>query len=134
MSKFSDLLAKQIVEEGLPVPLRDFRFHEVRKWELDVAWPDSFLVVEVQGGVWSKPGAKRCPHCGQLPRGAHGTGRGIERDIDKMNAAQLTGWDVLLVTPKMVLQGKGLALVKEWFLLEGWGKVDNVWKYKGGLP
>jgi len=115
-------LVAQIVAAGLPAPKEDYRFLPVRKYEMDLAWPGLRLGVEIQGGVWSKPGAKRCPACGQLPRGAHGTGAGIVRDIEKFNLATMTGWRLLLVTPKMVQSGAALALVRQAVVLAGWKK------------
>lgn len=65
----------------LPVPVRQHRFHPVRKWRFDFAWVEDFLAVEIQGGTWTK--------------GGHTTGYGIAADYAKLRTAQRLGWKVL---------------------------------------
>jgi len=70
----------------LPAPVREHRFDEVRQWRFDFAWPDHRVGVEIHGGTWL--GGK----------GAHSSGRGIQRDAEKSRAAQLQDWMVLPFT------------------------------------
>ncbi|MGO8683984.1 MAG: endonuclease domain-containing protein [Thermoleophilia bacterium] len=86
-----DMLAGQIAAHGLPTPRREFRFHPVRKWRFDLAWPEHMLAVEVDGGTWSG--------------GRHTTGAGYQRDVEKFNAAGLAGWTVLHFTAADVRSG-----------------------------
>jgi len=69
----------------LPIPVQEHRFHEVRKFRLDWAWPEHKLGLEVDGGVWTG--------------GAHGRGTGIVRDQEKTNLAATEGWRILRVMP-----------------------------------
>lgn len=73
---------------GVPLPVAEYRFHPVRMWRWDYAWPDHRLALEQDGGVWT--------------RGRHGRGSGIVKDHEKRNAGALLGWRLLLVTPKQL--------------------------------
>lgn len=69
---------------------RNYIFAPPRKFEIDFAWPELKLGVEIQGGVWRKGG------------GAHTGGTAVERDSEKSCLAILNGWTVLPITEKMV--------------------------------
>jgi very-short-patch-repair endonuclease len=69
----------------MPTPTPEFRFHPVRKFRWDWAWPEARLALEVEGGVWSG--------------GAHGRGTGIVRDMEKSTLAAEEGWRIIRVTP-----------------------------------
>ena len=82
------------IQEGLPAPKFEYRFHPDRKWRFDLAWimaetlrhPEIKVAIEVQGGLWKG--------------GAHARGSGIVKDMEKHNAAVCMGWKILLVQPK----------------------------------
>lgn len=84
---------------GLPEPVREHRFHPVRRWRFDFAWPDRKIAVEVDGGTWSG--------------GRHSRGAGYEKDAEKLNTATLDGWRVLRVTSAMVKDGRAIAVVDD---------------------
>ena len=69
----------------LPEPEREVRFHPVRKWRFDFAWPAYRVAVEIDGGTWT----------GQK---SHASGPGIAADIEKSNAAVDLGWRILKFT------------------------------------
>lgn len=69
---------------GGPEPVREYRFHPVRKWRFDFAWPSVRLAVEIHGGTFVA--------------GRHNRGTGIQGDCEKNNAAVLAGWRVLAYT------------------------------------
>ena len=101
MSK-SDLeatFALQLRSLGLPEPEREYRFHPVRRWRFDMAWPDAMLAAEVEGGVWT--------------RGRHTRGAGYVADCEKYNAATMLGWRVLRIPTPMVEDWSGAELVAE---------------------
>jgi hypothetical protein len=79
MSKLEDSLFEEFALFGLPLPVRQHKFHPTRKWLLDFAWPDRKIAVEIQGGGFIG--------------GAH-TGAGQLRDFDKLNEATRLGWKV----------------------------------------
>jgi len=69
----------------LPRPVPEFRFHPVRKFRFDYAWPEFRLALEVEGGVWTG--------------GKHGRGSGIVKDMEKSTIAAEEGWRIIRVTP-----------------------------------
>lgn len=71
----------------LPEPVAEHRFHDVRKWRFDFAWPDLRIAVECEGGTF-KPGRSQ-------GRGRHLRSTGFHEDCDKYNAAAAVGWLVL---------------------------------------
>ena len=96
MSK-SDLeidFAYQIHVAGLPVPEREYRFHPVREWRADFAWPEFMIIVEIEGGVWGK--------------GAHIRPVRFIKDCLKYNEAAILGWTVIRLAGAMITDGVGL--------------------------
>jgi very-short-patch-repair endonuclease len=75
----------------------EHRFHPVRKWRFDIAWPTELLAIEVDGGGWIG--------------GHHSRGQGIEDDAEKQSTAVSMGWRVMRLTPRMIRDGRALTLV-----------------------
>lgn len=92
-----DALAKQIRDEGLPDPTREFRFHPRRMWRLDFAWPDLLVGCEVMGATWSG--------------GRHVRPEGYEKDAEKANTAAVMGWLILRVTTPMIKDGRAIEAI-----------------------
>ena len=93
---WSDYLLSQIIDfGGFPeIPVREHKFHSVRRWRFDLAFLENKLAIEIEGGVWI--------------RGRHTRGSGFISDIDKYNNAVLLSWKVLRFTPNDVKTGKAL--------------------------
>lgn len=89
----------QCTLSGLPEPVREHRFHPVRKWRFDFAWPDRMLAVEVEGGAFTG--------------GRHTRGVGFQLDCQKYNAAVLSGWRVFRFTSQQVMSGEAITVVQE---------------------
>lgn len=98
MSALEDALLQQIHLAGLPEPVRELRFHPVRRWRFDLAWPDYMLAVEVEGGTWAG--------------GRHTRGGGYAEDCIKYAEATLLGWRVLRFTGGQVEDGTALRYVE----------------------
>lgn len=81
VSRFERLLRSV----GLPAPVREHRFHPVRRWRFDYAWLAEKVALEVEGGVWTG--------------GRHTRGAGFVGDMEKYNAAVVAGWRVVRVVP-----------------------------------
>jgi very-short-patch-repair endonuclease len=64
----------------------DYRFHPVRQWMFDFAFPEKMVAVEMEGGVFSK--------------GGHTRGKHYSDDCWKYNEAQSLGWRVMRYTVK----------------------------------
>lgn len=84
---------------GFPKPTLQFRFHPERLWRADFAWPDQKLLVEIEGGIWMRGG------------GGHSHPMGIEKDIEKHNAAVALGWRLIRVTDKMLARKRWPELI-----------------------
>ena len=93
-SQYEAMLALHLRAKGLPEPVREYRFHPVRKWRFDFAWPGRMLAVEVEGGTWA--------------HGRHTRGAGYERDTEKYNTAVEFGWKVLRYTSAQVEDGTAI--------------------------
>lgn len=70
-----------------------------RRFRWDFAWPEARLLVEVNGGTWSKR------------RKGHSSGSGIARDYEKANTAALAGYYQLTFDAKMVRSGEAAETV-----------------------
>ena len=78
---------------------REFRAIPERKWRWDFGDQASKLLIECEGAIWVK--------------GAHSSGVGITRDIEKANAATLAGYRTLRFTKQMIEDGTALVLILE---------------------
>lgn len=97
-SHLEQTLLTLITLEGLPRPVTQFRFHPVRRWRSDLAWPEQKLLVEVEGGIYTS--------------GRHVRGAGYEGDCEKYNEAVLLGYAVLRVTAGQVESGLAVQWIK----------------------
>ena len=80
----------------LPDPVRNYLFHATRRWEIDLAWPDLKVGLEVQGGIW------------RVGMGAHSRPANIRRDMEKHNALLDLGWRVWCYEPAAVIRGTAM--------------------------
>lgn len=95
----------------LPTPEREYRFHPVRKWRFDAAWPEHKVAVEVEGGIYT--------------RGRHTRPAGFNEDSRKYAQATLLGWRVFRVTEAHIDSGEAVqwvaaALGMKWEGARGW--------------
>lgn len=88
INKWELLLFNLLWEITGKKPEMEFRFHPIRKWRFDAAYPDQKIAFEVEGGTWSG--------------GRHVNPIGFEKDCEKYNTAAKTGWRVFRLTPKMI--------------------------------
>lgn len=99
MSKKDGTKLRFFVSMGLTEPVIEHRFHPVRRWRFDYAWPEHKVALEVEGGIWTG--------------GRHTTGKGFEADIEKYNTATADGWRILRTTPKNLLTVKTVEYLKK---------------------
>ncbi|NRA60837.1 MAG: hypothetical protein HRU25_07970 [Psychrobium sp.] len=127
-SKRSSRSKKQakILKYEVDALLREFpwheeevRFHDKRRWRFDYAWPDSFVALEIHGGVFSK--------------GRHTRGKGFTEDRVKMNSAQLLGWIVIEATTDQVKQGLMVTWLRQAFKLRKEQEKPHKERLKHGL-
>ena len=96
----------------LPEPERELKFHPVRKWRFDFAWPAYRVAVEVDGGIFSG--------------GRHSTGPGLAADHEKRNAAIELGWRVLVFTSKDLTGARVITTIQQVANLLRKGKVVEI--------
>jgi len=101
MSDLEDQLEFQMRAINLS-PEKEYRFHPVRKWRADFAFPDEKVLIECEGGVWGV-GKKR---------GRHIRGEGFRNDCIKYNEAALCGYVVLRFTSDLISSGKALDMIE----------------------
>jgi len=101
LSAGEETLALHLRAAGIPF-VRQFRFDLNRRWRYDFAIQpfDRKLAVEVQGLTKGRA------------LGAHQRVDGLTREYEKLNAAVLAGWRVLLFTPAQVKSGYALETIK----------------------
>lgn len=106
MSKLVDSLLFQIKVVGLPEPVKEYRFHDTRRWRFDLCYKDRMLAIEVDGGIYIN--------------GRHNRGSGYEKDCVKYSEAMLLGWNVYRCTAGMIKNGYAVNTIERLFkLLEG---------------
>lgn len=87
---------------------KEWKFHPVRKWRFDYAFPDFKVALEVEGGVFTG--------------GRHTRSLGFMKDIEKYNTAAVLGWIVVRTVPDELYTGKTLTMLK---LLIDARKINN---------
>ena len=97
-STLEELFAFQATAAGLPPFEREVCVIPGRKFRFDFCWRPARLLVEINGGTFT--------------RGGHSTGLGIRRDYEKANLAQLAGWRVLSFDTKQVRSGEAVEMVR----------------------
>ncbi len=95
-SEIELLLWTQIDQAGLCIP---FWHRHVDGHECDFVWPGERIIVEVQGGTWT--------------RGAHTRGAGYATDRMRANRYQIDGWMVLEFTTDQVRDLSALGVVRD---------------------
>lgn len=98
---------------GLPVPEKEWHFHEERQWRWDYAWPTPLLcqwfftapnfysggvALEKQGGIW-------------MGKGGHQR-LGAVRDMEKFSEGAVLGWIIVLAQPQDIWSEATLDRVK----------------------
>lgn len=78
----------------------EYRFHPTRKWAFDAACPELKIACEYQGGLFMER------------KGGHQTVRGMRRDWEKFNEAQILGWAVLLFGPDETRTGNAVLVIE----------------------
>jgi len=94
VSQAEETLAMQLKAANIEFE-REYRFHPVRKWRFDFAFPGHKVAAEVEGGVFVK--------------GRHTRGAAFVKDCEKYNAAAELGWRVFRFVPRQHID-TGVAL------------------------
>jgi hypothetical protein len=89
---------RQCAAAGLPVPAAEYRFHALRRWKFDWAFPTQRIAVEQEGGAFVQ--------------GRHSRGAGFVKDLEKYAEALCLGGRVLRVTPQQIANGQALTYLE----------------------
>lgn len=84
---------------GMELPVPEFIFHPTRKWRFDFAWPDHYIALEVEGGIFIG--------------GRHSRGVGMQQDFTKYNEAAILGWRIIKVVPKELISSQTIKLLQK---------------------
>ena len=87
---------------GGPDLVKEYRFHQARKWRADFAHLPSRTLIEIEGGIWVN--------------GRHNRAAGFAADLEKYLEAALDGWRVVRLGPKELTAdhtGRLIALLRE---------------------
>lgn len=87
----------------------------LKDWRFDFVIPSIDLAVEVEG-ITSYGTNKN----GTMKLGRHQTGKGMEEDLLKYDAAMKLGWKVYRCSPKMIKSGKALETIKFLYMCQEW--------------
>lgn len=104
------MIRKQAPSEGEKILMRDlkalgigfeheYQFHSTRKWRADFLISNTKILVEVEGGIWSK--------------GRHTRGSGYIGDMEKYNAAAILGFQVLRFSTQQVKSGLAIQQLEQ---------------------
>jgi hypothetical protein len=89
-NKWEQLLFTLLAQITTVQPEQEYRFHPVRRWRFDNAYPIQKVAFECEGGTWSG--------------GRHVNPIGFAKDCEKYNTATKMGWKVYRLTPKMITE------------------------------
>ena len=88
-------LVEWLKHENIGGYRREYRFHAIRDWRFDVAWPHLQFAIEIEGIRRKKEDATR-----------HQRAKGFEEDCEKYEAALLDGWMVYRIPQTWIYQGE----------------------------
>ena len=98
---YEDDLYQQIVDAGLPLPVRNYKPPFLAGMEYDLYWP-GWLAVEVNGKIWR--------------RGSHTQGYGLLRDYRKLVLSARAGVTLIMVPPEWIKSKEAIEHIR--FLLK----------------
>ena len=92
------LVCGHLAEQARTAVRYEHRFHPVRRWRFDVAFPERMVAAEIDGGAYTG--------------GRHTRGEGFRKDCEKLNTATLMGWRVFRFLPDQI-SGEMIGVLKE---------------------
>ena len=99
-TKLEQSLTAQLERIDVPEWVEEYKFHSIRDWRFDFAWPDLQIAVEVEGLIHN------------ATQGGHQTMKGYTANCEKYNEATLWNWQVYRFTNPMVKSGEAAVLIQ----------------------
>lgn len=93
------LLEEHLKELGLRYE-REYQFHPDRKWRSDFCIRPHWILVEIEGAVWTS--------------GRHTRGSGFIKDLEKYNTCSVLGYRLLRFSTADVLTGYAKTFLEKW--------------------
>lgn len=93
----TDLFTKLIESQFNVKCVKEYKFHETRKWRFDYAIIEHKIAIEVEGGIYTN--------------GRHTRGSGFLKDIEKYNTATCGGWRLIRTTPSKLMSVETLGYI-----------------------
>lgn len=110
----SDLFTRLVKSDLKIEAVKEYKFHDVRKWRFDYAIPAAMIAVEVEGGVFKKRSfVGKDGFIETTTGGRHTSGVGFLKDMEKYNTATSLGWRILRVTPDTLLSRATMDLIRK---------------------
>ena len=97
-----EMFAQQVADWGLPLPTREEMIIPGRNHRYDFCWRKYRLVVEINGGTFSRG------------KSGHNSGVGIARDYWKVRRAQDNGWTIYPFDVKAITDKEAIAEVADY--------------------
>jgi very-short-patch-repair endonuclease len=91
-----------------------------RRYRADFCFPQYWLMVEIDGGIWMPGG------------GGHSLPSGIERGMKKRNDALLWGYGILNFTTDEVTNGFAIGFTQKVLFARGWRQNESAAKSANG--
>jgi very-short-patch-repair endonuclease len=88
-----------LAQAGIPAPVAEYKFHPIRKWRMDFAWPEHKVFLEVDGGLWVG--------------GRHTRAPAMLKTWEKENTATTLGWRILRCQPRDVNKQETINLIQK---------------------
>lgn len=96
----ASVLATQLTQVRIHGWVREHRFHPVRRWRVDIAFPTIKLAIECEGFGPKGKG------------GYHQSAEGVHGDCEKHTALAVLGWRLIRVTSKQIRSGHALRWIE----------------------
>lgn len=103
-------LQKLKIDEAVLIP--EFHFHQTRDWRFDYAIPELNLAFEYEGIFAAKKGHSAWAS-GKSGKSRHLTITGYSNDCEKYTWANILGWTLVRITPKMISDGRAGPLIRQ---------------------
>jgi len=97
-----DVVRSVLTQLGVDAPVFEHKFHPVRRWRFDLAWPEHKLALEVQGGIFTN--------------GRHTRGAALLKEWEKLNTAAEMGWRIVFCQPSDLMKTETIEMLKRCML------------------
>lgn len=115
-------IGEQLLDRALPTPHEEYSFavHLGRQWRFDWAWPAFKVAYEREGATWGRTVTDEEGAKWRVVSGRHTSGKGVDADAEKYNAAATLGWLVIRGTASTERSGRAIDELERALTSRGW--------------